>query len=325
MDIRTYNELFLKMDIKTPQGGNLISGPKFFKIINEFDKTHEDYYQYIDDRTKRGLSTTRKVFCREVLERLDDDIRELVIYKINQIVSEFRTQEEAQQQTLNNFFTTKPSIETFKSTPFEIIKESINKEVKSEIEMLHNDYIVTSDFIPVEQPTVLELQRKNPVVFISYSWDDEEHKEWVLKFSADLRTNGIITILDRYFLKPGSNSSVFMEQSIEKAEKVLIIFTEKYKEKASNRTGGVGVEYSMMSIDLYNAIAGNTKYIPVLRRGTLETSIPLSIRPYIASYMTNDDEYNDKLKELIHAIFDQTVISAPSIGEIPDYIKEKKF
>lgn len=325
MDTRTYNELFLKMDIKTPQGGNLITGPKFFKIINEFDKTHEDYNQYIADRTKRGLSTTRKVFCKEVLERLDDDIRESVIYKINQIVSEFRSKEEDQQQTLNNFFTTKPSIETFKSTPFEIITESSNKEVKSEIEILHNNYIVTSDFIPIEQPTVLELQRKNPVVFISYSWDDEKHKEWVLKFSADLRSKGIETILDRYFLRSGINASIFMEQSIEQADKVLIIFTEKYKEKASGRTGGVGTEYSMMSIDLCRNIAGNTKYIPVLRKGSSETSIPLFLQPYIASYMTDDAEYPQKLNELVHAIFDMPVIAAPKIGEIPDYIKEKKF
>lgn len=320
MDSRTYNELFLKMDIKTPQGGNLISGPKFFKIINEFDKTHEDYYQYIDERTKRGLSTTRKVFCKEVLEKLDDDIRESVINRINQIVNEYKSKEECQQLTLNNFFTSKPSDNTFKSTSFEIINEFTKNKLKSE-----NVSIVKPDFIKVTEPTVFVLKVKNPIVFISYSWDDEPHKEWVLRLSADLRKNGIITLLDRYFLNPGSNASVFMEKSIEDADKVLIIFTDKYKSKANGRIGGVGVEYSMMNIDLCNNIAGNTKYIPILRRGTLETSIPLSIRPYIASYMTNDDEYNDKLKELIHAIFDQSIISAPLIGEIPDYIKEKEF
>ena len=26
-----------------------------------------------------------------------------------------------------------------------------------------------------------------PVAFISYSWDSKEHKDWVLKLSADLR------------------------------------------------------------------------------------------------------------------------------------------
>ena len=38
-----------------------------------------------------------------------------------------------------------------------------------------------------------------PVVFISYSWDSEEHKNWVLMLSKDLREKyRIYTLLDRY-------------------------------------------------------------------------------------------------------------------------------
>ena len=38
-----------------------------------------------------------------------------------------------------------------------------------------------------------------PVVFISYSWDSENHKQWVLDLSNDLREKyRVYTLLDRY-------------------------------------------------------------------------------------------------------------------------------
>jgi hypothetical protein len=36
-----------------------------------------------------------------------------------------------------------------------------------------------------------------PRVFISYSWDDEDHKRWVRDLAARLRTHGIETLLDQ--------------------------------------------------------------------------------------------------------------------------------
>ena len=32
--------------------------------------------------------------------------------------------------------------------------------------------------------------------FMSYSWDDDQHKEWVAKLATNLREDGIETILD---------------------------------------------------------------------------------------------------------------------------------
>lgn len=317
MNLREYNELFMKMNIQTSQDGNLISGPKFFNIINEIDPVHEDYNQYIEKRRLRGLSTSRKTFCREILEELNDNIREYVINRINQIANEFRNgdNEHTTQVSINNNFSNSISNKIIQNTQIDR-SETPNNEIDLK------EVIVESNFVHVVEPNILNLEMRNPKVFISYSWDDEEHKEWVLKLSADLRSKGIETILDRYFLRSGVNASIFMEQSIEQADKVLIIFTEKYKEKASGRSGGVGTEYSMMSIDLCRNIAGNTKYIPVLRKGSSETSIPLFLQPYIASYMTDAAEYPQKINELVHAIFDKSVIAAPKIGEIPDYIRE---
>ncbi|MNW93005.1 SEFIR domain protein [compost metagenome] len=65
----------------------------------------------------------------------------------------------------------------------------------------------------------------NTVVFISYSWDDEDHKNWVLNLTKRLFETGVKVILDRYKLKPGNNMLHFMDTAIPKDDKVLITFT----------------------------------------------------------------------------------------------------
>lgn len=40
--------------------------------------------------------------------------------------------------------------------------------------------------------------------FISYAWDNEEHKNWVLKLASDLRHHGIDAILDQWDARLGT-------------------------------------------------------------------------------------------------------------------------
>lgn len=46
---------------------------------------------------------------------------------------------------------------------------------------------------------------KNPKVFISYSWDNKEHKEWVYNLAVNLRSHGIDVILDQFDLRIGDD------------------------------------------------------------------------------------------------------------------------
>lgn len=87
-----------------------------------------------------------------------------------------------------------------------------------------------------------------------------------------------------------------MEESIEIADKVLIIFTELYKNKASERKGGVGIEYSILNSEICENIGENTKYIPILRSGSKKESIPLFMRQYIAVYMLDESQYEEQLR-----------------------------
>ena len=79
-------------------------------------------------------------------------------------------------------------------------------------------------------------------VFISYSWDDEDHKKWVTDLSNKLRDDKVFVALDQWNLSFGDQLTEYMERSIRENDFVLIICTPRYKEKSNNRVGGVGYE-----------------------------------------------------------------------------------
>jgi TIR domain len=46
-----------------------------------------------------------------------------------------------------------------------------------------------------------------PKTFISYSWDDDAHKEWVKQLATRLRADGVDVTLDRWHAAPGRASA----------------------------------------------------------------------------------------------------------------------
>jgi hypothetical protein len=87
-----------------------------------------------------------------------------------------------------------------------------------------------------------------PKVFISYAWEDREHKQWVKELAVRLRVDGVEVILDQYELHPGDQLPEFMERSVRISEVVLIICTPQLKNKSDVRSGGVGYEGSVITI-----------------------------------------------------------------------------
>lgn len=79
-----------------------------------------------------------------------------------------------------------------------------------------------------------------PTAFVSYSWDSEEHRRWVIALATRLRENGVDVVLDYWNLKLGADKTLFMEKAVRESDHVLLICTLKYKEKADGRLGGVG-------------------------------------------------------------------------------------
>lgn len=145
--------------------------------------------------------------------------------------------------------------------------------------------------------------KKKPIVFISYSWDDEEHKIWVINLANKLSKDGLDVKIDRQIMRLGTSANYTMEQSIEQADKVLVIFTPGYKTKADDRKGGVGYEYAILNMKLYNNQTVNDKIIPVLRRGNKDTSIPTFMQQFIHIDLRDDAAFESNYSDLRHELF----------------------
>lgn len=134
-------------------------------------------------------------------------------------------------------------------------------------------------------------------VFVSYCWESEEHKDWVHRLANDL-SKYFTVIIDKE-LPYGVELTQFMEEAISTADKVLIITTPEYKERADNRIRGVGYETSLITDDLVND-QNRIKFIPIIRKGTKETSYPRYLGSRKGADMTDDSKYDEILNDLIN-------------------------
>lgn len=166
------------------------------------------------------------------------------------------------------------------------------------------------------------LPEDHPIVFISYSWDSENHKAWVRKLSDDLRTKySVHTLLDQYN-RGGYSLIAFMTTAIEKADRVLLIGTPEYKRKSERYEGG-GAKYEdqLISVELYHKM-GSSKFIPVLREGKFDTAFTRLIEVRNGYDMVDDADYEDVLRTLAADLWNNPLNAAPSLGPKPIFVKD---
>ncbi len=145
-------------------------------------------------------------------------------------------------------------------------------------------------------------KEENIKLFISYSWDSEPHKNWVLRLAKVLEDDGIEIVLDRLHLKPGTYPRRFMERAVEFSDVVLIIMTPKYKKKADERKGGAGYEYYIINESLFEILDNNEKFIPILRVGDKKSAIPIFLKGITYHDMRDDENFKKDVNELIKFI-----------------------
>ncbi|WP_052238812.1 toll/interleukin-1 receptor domain-containing protein [Pectobacterium brasiliense] len=158
-------------------------------------------------------------------------------------------------------------------------------------------------------------QTRPPKVFITYSWDSPEHKQWVANISGWLRQNGIDVILDQWHVRGGEDLITFMERSIGEADRVIVICTENYVHKSKDRTGGVGYESILVMNELINNL-GTSKFIPIIRQSTPPYITPNSLSTRLYYDLSGGKTYNDTLKNLLMELHDIR-IPIPPLGKNP--------
>ncbi|MEK6453107.1 toll/interleukin-1 receptor domain-containing protein [Caldifermentibacillus hisashii] len=87
-------------------------------------------------------------------------------------------------------------------------------------------------------------------IFISYSWESEEHKKLVNDLGEKLENDGLEVTIDQWDVRPGDELALYMERAIKESDYVLIICSEGYKTKADNRIGGSGYEAKIITSNI---------------------------------------------------------------------------
>jgi hypothetical protein len=150
----------------------------------------------------------------------------------------------------------------------------------------------------IENPTA------SPTVFISYSWDDQEHRLWVRQLATRLRQDGVDVTLDQWHAAPGDQLPAFMARSIRTNDFVLIICTPNYKSRADNEHGGVAYEGDIIQGEVFIA-RDHRKFIPVLWRGAWEQSAPTSLLGKYYIDLRESGAYEDDYRELLSTLLGQ--------------------
>lgn len=160
---------------------------------------------------------------------------------------------------------------------------------------------------------------KRPLVFISYSWDDKMHEAWVLRLASDLCSKyGVDVILDKWEIKLGKHLPDFMATSVRKADRVICVLTPNYKKKSDGLTGGVGVEYSIISAEIQKDIR-TEKFIPLFKSGNIKEDIPTFLEGRDFVDMRDETKYNENVEELVRDLWNKPKYKKPKLGEIPKF------
>lgn len=116
-------------------------------------------------------------------------------------------------------------------------------------------------------------------VFISYSWDSEEHCRWVCKLASKLLRIGIDVQIDKYDTRGGQDLAGFMAENARSCPFVICICSDKYLEKSRGDARN-GVKYETELIRKRVSLSGSSFVIPIIKNNSLpeEKNYPIFFR-----------------------------------------------
>jgi hypothetical protein len=154
-------------------------------------------------------------------------------------------------------------------------------------------------------------------VFISYSHESRAHMDRVLALANRLRADGIDCHIDQYELSPPEGWPRWMIKHIAKAAFVLVVCTETYTRRFNDIGDvgkGLGVKWegAILTQELHEAEAHNTKFIPVVFSTYDAAYIPIVLRG-VNYYAVNTEE---GYEALYRRLTNQPRILMPALGKV---------
>ena len=159
-----------------------------------------------------------------------------------------------------------------------------------------------------------------PRLFISYSWSNPAHEQWVIDLATELRSSGVDVVLDKWDLREGHDAVAFMEMMMSDASisKVIIVCDKVYVTKADGRAGGVGTETQIISPEVY-AKQAQDKFVAVIaeRDENGKPYLPIYYKSRIYVDLSEADRYSENFEKLLRWIFGKPLYVKPELGKAP--------
>lgn len=150
--------------------------------------------------------------------------------------------------------------------------------------------------------------RNHHSVFLSYSWDSDHHKTWVLRLAEALqRERDIEVTFDQFDMWAGKDLTHFMERGLE-CERVVVVSTPEYVRKSKERVGGIGYECSLITADLVQDMTQD-KFVPALRLGDV---LPSFLSTKFRIDFRDPRDFEAELSKLLAAIRRQPAAPRPA-------------
>ncbi|MFJ7764442.1 toll/interleukin-1 receptor domain-containing protein [Bacillus toyonensis] len=161
----------------------------------------------------------------------------------------------------------------------------------------------------------MSAERKK--AFISYSWDNPQHEQWVFDLNNSLREKGVICTIDKIITQQATtNLNTMMIQNMKNNDYIIVVLTENYAQKADSLQGGVGFE-TTLSLPILQE--NPKKLIFILRhKESFSNAFPFHLKGYYAIDFSDDTQFEDKFEELLHRIYDIPLYEEAPIGDIPN-------
>lgn len=153
----------------------------------------------------------------------------------------------------------------------------------------------------------------NPRVFISYSHDSDDHKQWVRALADRLIGDGVEVTVDQYELALGEMIPHFMEKGISQSDFVLLIVTQPFVAKATQREGGVGFEINLATGEIV-VFRNRSKFIPVYVKLDPAAAPPF-LKGALGVKIDNLFSYEQQYDQLYRTVTGQT-LKKPELGTI---------
>jgi hypothetical protein len=173
---------------------------------------------------------------------------------------------------------------------------------------------------------VPELEPDKPKrVFVSYSWDDQAHKDWVRQLAERLQQKGLETHLDQWSMRAGKSAALFMEQGLRQADFILCILTPGYARKANDRDSPSGTGYEQQIITGQNlSRLDRRNVIPLLRRGSSQSdrsdcAVPTHLLGTIFVDFTDNARYDESMGQFLRVLYDTPEHQPPPLGLPPRF------